>query len=177
MRGTAKTLVVLVHLVGGTSAVHAQSGDAGGPLPEPPARPLTPKALVGKSIQDLARGSIGDAMKDDVKALRRGPLLIHGNYCGVGNRPGAPPVDALDAACMRHDACTKTDKLPACACDDRLRLEATDIVQDPQTRADIRALAIATASAMAVLVCKSGPLVTLPELAVPAGAPPVAPDR
>lgn len=29
-------------------------------------------------------------------------LKFHGNYCGPGNR-GGNPVDALDAACKKHD--------------------------------------------------------------------------
>lgn len=29
-------------------------------------------------------------------------LPFHGNYCGPGNRGGAP-IDALDKACFRHD--------------------------------------------------------------------------
>ena len=30
-------------------------------------------------------------------------MLIHGNYCGIGNRPGTPPVDLLDAAQVHGD--------------------------------------------------------------------------
>ena len=119
----------------------------------PPAL-ATPRELVGKSIDDLASGRIGAAARDDIKALRRGPLLIHGNYCGIGNRPGSSPVDTLDAACMRHDACTHTGGIPSCRCDDRLRAEALEIAQDPATRPDIAALATATAASMVVLVCR-----------------------
>lgn len=93
-------------------------------------------------------------MHDDVKALRRGPLLIHGNYCGIGNRPGTPPVDQLDAACMRHDACTRTGKLPDCACDNRLHDEAFAIAKDPNTPADLKLLATSVAASMVVLVCR-----------------------
>ncbi len=40
----------------------------------------------------------------------RGPgFLIYGNYCGPGNRgPAHRPIDALDAACMHHDAAGRT---------------------------------------------------------------------
>ena len=126
----------------------------------PPAVQATPPAfagpqeLVGKSIDDLSKGRLVGAARDDIKALRRGPLLIHGNYCGIGNRPGSAPVDALDAACMRHDACTHTNDVPSCRCDDRLRIEATEIAQDPATPTDIAALATATAASMTILVCK-----------------------
>ncbi len=50
-----------------------------------------------------------------------GSLVIYGNYCGPGQRGVNPrPVDALDAACMRHDACTPVVGLAACACHERL---------------------------------------------------------
>lgn len=114
----------------------------------------TPKELVGKSIDDLAKGKLESAARDDIKALRRGPLLIHGNYCGIGNRPGAPPVDALDAACMRHDACTHENDLPSCRCDDRLRIEADEVAHDPATPAEVATLAAATAASMSILICK-----------------------
>ena len=128
--------------------------DLGPPAEATPPVFATPQDLLGKSVHDLEQGRIGAAAKDDIKALRRGPLLIHGNYCGIGNRPGATPVDELDAACMRHDACTHTGDLPNCRCDDRLRVEAIEIAQDPAMRPDVRALAAATAAGMTVLVCK-----------------------
>lgn len=108
--------------------------------------PATTARKAGEVIEDLSRG--------DVKALRRGPLLLHGNYCGIGGRPGLPPVDVLDAACMRHDACTKTGALPNCACNERLQREATAIVEDPRTTPELKTLAAATAAGMAVLICK-----------------------
>ena len=114
----------------------------------------TPEELVGKSTRDLGHGDVTAALKDNVKALRRGPLLIHGNYCGIGNRPGTPPVDLLDAACMRHDGCTRTGKLPSCTCDNRLHDEAVAIAQDPRTPADIQVLATTMAASMVVLVCE-----------------------
>ncbi|KMO33624.1 hypothetical protein VP06_16045, partial [Methylobacterium aquaticum] len=39
-------------------------------------------------------------------ASARPAMLIHGNYCGPGNNAPLPPVDDLDAACARHEACT-----------------------------------------------------------------------
>ena len=146
------------------STAHAQDvqfNNGAPPAPPPPsverATPPAfagPQELVGKSIDDLSKGKLEAAARDDIKALRRGPLLIHGNYCGIGNRPGAPPIDALDAACMRHDACTHTNDLPSCRCDDRLRAEADEIAHDPATPAEIAALATATAASMTLLVCK-----------------------
>lgn len=142
--------------VAGLGIAYAQDVEfRGDPAPahNPPAF-AGPQELVGKSIDDLSKGKFGAAARDDIKALRRGPLLIHGNYCGIGNRPGAPPVDALDAACMRHDACTHTNDLPSCRCDDRLRAEADEIAHDPASRPEIVALATAMSASMAVLVCK-----------------------
>ena len=54
----------------------------------------------------------------------RGTLLIHGNYCGPGNRSPRPPIDALDLACMHHDICSPPrGEIPTCACNDRLHRE------------------------------------------------------
>ncbi len=69
---------------------------------------------------------------------------------------------------MHHDACTQTGKFPSCACDEKLRRAATAIAEDPSTPPDIKAIAVATASGMAVLVCKNGP---------DAGQRPVAPPQ
>lgn len=114
----------------------------------------TPAEMVDKSARDLQAGHVTAALKDDVTALRRGPLLIHGNYCGVGNRPGTPPVDLLDEACMHHDACTKDGKLPSCSCDNRLHDAAVAIARDPRTPVDIQVLATSVAASMVVLICR-----------------------
>ena len=128
------------------------------PAAIPPVAPAPkvagPEALVTKSVKDLATGRIGAAVKDDVKALQRGPLLIHGNYCGIGNRPGTKPTDVLDAACMRHDACTVDGNIPKCGCDEALYRAATAIAADPQTPPDLKVTAGATATAMSLLICK-----------------------
>ncbi len=72
----------------------------------------------------------------------RGPAwLIHGNYCGMGNNAPLPPVDALDAACARHDACTPYDGLPSQACNLRLQREAALIARDPRQSEDVRSMA------------------------------------
>lgn len=44
-------------------------------------------------------------------------LPIYGNWCGPGHPRAAalPPVDAFDAACMRHDLCA--DSAPGALCD------------------------------------------------------------
>lgn len=68
-------------------------------------------------------------------------MLIHGNYCGPGNNAPLPPVDALDAACARHDACTPEGGLPSKACNLRLQREAEMISRDPRTPDEERTLA------------------------------------
>lgn len=65
-------------------------------------------------------------------------LLIHGNYCGPGNNAPLPPIDALDAACARHDACWPRGGLPAAACNARLQHEAEMIARDPYHPRDLR---------------------------------------
>jgi hypothetical protein len=80
-------------------------------------------------------------------AANGGPkLLIHGNYCGPGNNAPLPPIDALDAACARHDACTPDVGLPSKACNLRLEHEAEAVARDPRQPKDIRSLANFVAS-------------------------------
>ena len=74
--------------------------------------------------------------------LSHGPaLLLHGNYCGPGNNAPLPPIDALDAACARHDACTPDGALASKACNLRLQRDADLISRDPRQPDDLRALA------------------------------------
>ena len=48
-------------------------------------------------------------------------LPVYGNWCGPGHPSApwraAPPVDPLDAACMRHDSCTAARGRFDCGCD------------------------------------------------------------
>ena len=81
------------------------------------------------------------------------PLLIHGNYCGPGSRPGSRPIDALDAACQRHDSCVHPGKVPSCACNARLQHDAEAIAQNPRQPPDIQFIASATAAAAGLLIC------------------------
>lgn len=142
-----------------TMAMAGESAPANPEVPNPiaqeaPSTKPLPGDLLEKSARDLAHGNVAAAAHDDATALRRGPLLIHGNYCGVGNRPGTPPIDLLDAACMRHDACTKTNTLPTCTCNARLRSEAAAIAQDPRTPADVKVLAATMTASMGILICR-----------------------
>src|SRR6478609_9308669 len=68
-------------------------------------------------------------------------LLVHGNYCGLGNNAPLPPVDAVDAACAHHDACTPVDGLPSQDCNLQLRREAGLIARDTKQPDELRAIA------------------------------------
>ncbi|WP_430911272.1 hypothetical protein [Methylobacterium sp. sgz302541] len=87
--------------------------------------------------------------------IRHGALLIHGNFCGPGNRgPNHPPIDALDLACMHHDACTPpAGKLAHCSCNDRLHEEAGLVADDPATPAKVRQTAQFIADGALALPC------------------------
>jgi hypothetical protein len=91
----------------------------------------------------------------DGRHVDHGGLLFHGNYCGPGSRPGTRPVDALDAACMHHDACGRSERLPSCACNARLQYEAAAVAHNPAQPPDIQFLASVTAAGAALLMCQS----------------------
>ncbi|MEL6064380.1 MULTISPECIES: hypothetical protein [unclassified Methylobacterium] len=84
-------------------------------------------------------------------------MLIHGNYCGPGNNAPLPPIDALDAACARHDACTPNGGLPTQACNLRLQRDATLISRDPRQPEDLRAMAGLIAATATLIPSEPGP--------------------
>ncbi|KQT46829.1 hypothetical protein ASG52_12240 [Methylobacterium sp. Leaf456] len=89
--------------------------------------------------------------------LPKGALVFHGNYCGPGSRgAGLPPVDALDRACMHHDACSPPAGrgLPSCACNDQLEREASLVAHTPRLREDLRTTAEFVAVGAKVLACE-----------------------
>ena len=93
-----------------------------------------------------AQGLLPPAGANPVEPLLHGQLVYHGNYCGPGNKGVHPaPVDALDAACMRHDACVKDFEIPSCGCNARLADEAAAVAADPAAPADEREAADFTA--------------------------------
>ncbi|WP_246696574.1 hypothetical protein [Methylobacterium planeticum] len=94
-------------------------------------------AMAAGAVTTTAPAAAQDLPRIDTA---RGALLIHGNFCGPGNRgPGYPPIDALDVACMHHDACTPPPgDLPHCACHDRLHVEAGRVALDPAAPRSIR---------------------------------------
>jgi hypothetical protein len=93
--------------------------------------------------------------------------LVHGNYCGPGNNAPLPPIDALDAACARHDACTPGHGMPSPRCNARLRREADAIARDPRQPPDLRAMAGFVAAGAGMLNAADGLAPTQPVM--PAG--------
>ena len=89
----------------------------------------------------------------------RGALLIHGNFCGPGNRgPAYAPIDALDRACAHHDACwpeTSSGRLPTCGCNRRLEVEAGLVARDPYTPIETRETARFIADFATALPCET----------------------
>lgn len=87
----------------------------------------------------------GSAMAES--AVLGGPtLLVYGNYCGMGNNAPSLPIDALDAACARHDECTPDHDLPTKTCNLRLEQEAHAIALDLRQPGDVRMMASLVAS-------------------------------
>ena len=99
-------------------------------------------------------------------AANGGPtFLLHGNYCGPGNNAPLPPIDALDAACAHHDACTPSIGLPTKACNLRLEREAGAVSRDPRQRDDVRAMARFVAAFAASNPSRTAPRVLQAKLA------------
>ena len=89
----------------------------------------------------LVLGTTMPALAQPIPLDHPPALLLHGNYCGPGNNAPRPPIDALDAACACHDACTPSGGLPSRACNTRLQRDAERVSRDPHEPDDIRALA------------------------------------
>ncbi len=94
--------------------------------------------------------------KGDLGQVIAGAALFHGNYCGKGQRgEGLPPIDALDAACMHHDACYDTAGYSSCACDAALRREASAVGDDPDVSLEVRRRALSVIEATAAMACRA----------------------
>lgn len=86
---------------------------------------------------------------------RHNAILIHGNYCGPGNRAPLSPVDALDRACQHHDACSPPrGQIGTCACNDRLNQEAALVADDPSEPDSTRDTAEFIAGTALALPCR-----------------------
>jgi len=112
--------------------------------------------LAGLLAPILAMALTAPAGAQELQAQTARPkLLIHGHYCGPGNDgPGVTPVDALDAACMRHDACTPDVGLPTCGCHQRLKREASLVAASPRQPDDVRMMAGFVAQGSDMMVCR-----------------------
>lgn len=108
--------------------------------------------------------------------LQQPAALFHGNYCGFGNNAPLPPIDALDAACARHDACTPAGELPSRACNLRFQRETELISRDPRQPDDLRALAGFVSAGAALLPFDPNAPVVAARMPAPAhyGAPPAS---
>lgn len=105
--------------------------------------------------------------------LQQPAALFHGNYCGLGNNAPLPPIDALDAACARHDACSPAGSLPSRTCNLRLQWETDRIAHDPRQPDDIRALAgFVSAGAAMLPFDPNAPVAARIPAAARYGAPP-----
>ncbi len=117
-----RTLRLLRCLCGRLPSVLMPVRQGRGARPRPPDHPAELAARSGRLASEWVRSN---AMISRIVAplllatcLMRSPrwhkpsgleqpaALFHGNYCGLGNNAPLPPIDALDAACARHDACT-----------------------------------------------------------------------
>lgn len=102
-------------------------------------------------------GAFGTAAARDLPAIgpATGTFLIHGNYCGPGNRAPRPPVDALDLACLHHDACSPPrGQIATCACNGRLHREADAVARRTGTTQDLRETAEFVAVTALVMPCR-----------------------
>lgn len=141
------------------------NGRAGEALNEPGERSGIPKALrssgskAGGPANDLNPSGRAEAPappKGDLGRVIAGKELFHGNYCGTGQRgEGLPPTDALDAACMRHDACYDTAGYRSCACDAALKREASAISDSPNAALEVRRRALSVIEAATAMACRT----------------------
>lgn len=99
----------------------------------------------------------GPVLAQPTTAVGQPTALLHGNYCGPGNNAPAAPIDALDAACAKHDACTPDGRIGSKACNLRLQREAEAISRDPGQPDDLRALAGIVSVGASMMLAGNGP--------------------
>ncbi|WP_238180217.1 hypothetical protein [Methylobacterium haplocladii] len=119
------------------------------------ALPALGQGLPRIEIPNIDTPDVGDPSDDQPDT--KGDLVFHGNYCGPGSRGvGRPPVDALDEACMHHDACSPAvgTGLPSCGCNARLAQEAARVARSPRIDVEQRAAAEFVAEGAKVLACR-----------------------
>lgn len=121
---------------------------------------LAPLAVSAQSVvtPDVEAPSVEAPTVTDLgNGLPQGALVFHGNYCGPGSRgAGLPPIDALDRACMHHDACSPPvgQGLPTCSCNDRLAREARQVARTPRIDGELGMAAEFVAIGAKALACE-----------------------
>lgn len=141
---------------------NSRTGEA---LGEPGAQSGIPKALRGSASKsggpanDLNPSGAPEEPpppKGDLANVLTGKALFHGNYCGAGQRGvDLPPIDALDAACQRHDACYDAAGHRSCACDQALKREATAVSDQPDVTLEVRRRALSVVEAAGAMDCRA----------------------
>ena len=139
---------------------NARTGES---LNEPGPRSGIPKALRGSAsksggpandLNPSGRAEPASPPRGDLGRVITGRELFHGNYCGTGQRgEGLPSIDALDAACMHHDACYGEAGYRSCACDGVLSREAAKASEDPKVALEVRRRALSVAEAATAMGC------------------------
>ena len=115
------------------------------------------RVLVASLATALAWAATAATAQEAINTPSGPGFLIYGNYCGPGNRgPAYRPIDALDTACMHHDACWPDDPavLPSCTCNDRLHVEAGRVARDPRAPQKTRETARFISDFATALPCK-----------------------
>lgn len=79
-------------------------------------------------------------------------LPIYGNWCGPGHG-GGPTVDALDAACKKHDECYDRRGYFDCDCDKSLTREVDTLITSRRLTGRARAAALAVRAYFSVSPC------------------------
>ncbi|WP_425374928.1 hypothetical protein [Methylobacterium segetis] len=134
-------------------------------LDEPGLRSTIPKSLRSSGTQ--AGGPANDlnpsgqregpaSPRGNLANVLTGAELFHGNYCGAGQRgEGLPPIDDLDAACQRHDACFDAAAHRSCACNAVLKREAAAVSERPGIALEVRRRALSVVQAAEVMACET----------------------
>ena len=103
----------------------------------------------------LALPAVSRAQQPEPPAVSSdGTPLYHGNHCGWGTRGrNLPPVDALDAACLRHDRCWARVGQNSCVCDNALAAEAAAVAADESLDTELRDRAVTVGALFRILPC------------------------
>lgn len=145
-----------------------EGGPGAAVVPPPPTAPANkpPVPEWQRKSGQRAGGPAGELNTGDVRAQEKlpggsvsgavsGRELYHGAFCGHGTPPeGTPPVDDLDAACMRHDQCYDAARYRSCACDQALKREAIAIADGAAYSRELRARAASIAEAAELMQCQ-----------------------